>query len=89
MVFNVVCSRDMGMESDICKGEQMKKYMISLIGLMVLSGCVSNHYKVTTVYQNPVESVTITSEVEGKATIGKVAVIYQKVFTFVNKQLIK
>ena len=68
----------------------MKIYQI--VGLTVivgLAGCVSNRYKITTAYTSPADSVTITSEIEGKNTIGKVAYIYQKVLTFVDDQYLR
>lgn len=63
----------------------MKKLL--LLSLL-LTSCTMNRYKITTVYSNPADETTITSEVEGKATIGKVAFIYQKVLDFVNKEYI-
>lgn len=59
--------------------------MIILIGMI---GCTTNHYKIQTVYANTADEVQITSEVEGKATIGKVANIYKQVLEFANKQYI-
>jgi hypothetical protein len=67
----------------------MKIYKIVGVTVMMgLAGCATNSYWITTKYQNPAESTTIESHVEGKATIGKVAFIYEKVFTFVNKELL-
>lgn len=63
----------------------MKKLM-GVAMLLFLSGCVQNHYKISTIYTSPADSVTIASEVEGKATIGKVAYIFEKVLTFVDKE---
>jgi len=61
------------------------------VGIMAieLAGCVSNHYKITTAYTSPADSVTITSEIEGKNTIGKVSYIYQKVLSFVDAEYLK
>lgn len=54
--------------------------------LMGLSGCTMNRYKLTSIYTSPEDSLTITSEVEGKATIGKVAHIYRQNLDFLNAQ---
>lgn len=56
--------------------------------LLLLSGCTMNRYKINTVYQDPAEQTTISSEVEGKATIGRVAVIYERVLRIVNTEYI-
>ena len=68
----------------------MKTYkIVGLTVIMGLAGCVQNHYKITTAYTSPADSVTITSEVEGKATIGKVAYIYKQVLIFVDQEYLK
>ena len=67
----------------------MKRLIYGVAGIVILGGCVQNHYKISTAYSNPQDSVAITTEVEGKATIGKVAYIYKQGLEFCNKQYIK
>jgi competence transcription factor ComK len=62
--------------------------MKKLLLVLLLTGCVQNRYKITTQYANHADETIITSEVEGKATIGKVASIYERVLEFVNKAYI-
>jgi hypothetical protein len=65
------------------------KLVIGIAGLMVLSGCVQNHYKITTKYTDMQESIEITGEVEGKATIGKTALIFERMLRIVDLEYIK
>lgn len=59
--------------------------MVSVATILCISGCTVNRYKISTVYANPADETQIMSEIEGKATIGKVASIYERVLEFVNK----
>lgn len=67
----------------------MKKYLTGIAVSLMLSGCVQNHYKITTLYTSPADNVTITSEIEGKATVGKIAFTYQRVMDFIDKEYLK
>jgi hypothetical protein len=64
-----------------------RKLLFGVSAVLFLSGCTKNFYNIKTKYENAEESIKITSEVEGKATIGKIATIYERVFSFVNKEL--
>lgn len=61
-------------------------FCAGVIIMGLASGCTLNRYKLTSIYTSPEDSLTITSEVEGKATIGKVAHIYRQNLDFLNAQ---